>query len=113
MKFSSSLWRNRTRTARLLTCAAVASLLMAGCASEQASTSRQAEGVTAGLLGSEQPSASPTVTPGSDGNASTDSDETTDENLDADQASPEATPSEIATESIHRADRIHGSRSRR
>lgn len=83
----------------MLTFAAVASLLMTGCASEQASTSRQAEGVAA-VLGSEQPTASPMVTPGSDGDASTDSDETTDENLDADQASPEVTPSEIASESI-------------
>ena len=99
MHLSSSPWRNRTRTARMLTFTAVASLLMTGCASEQASTSRQAEGVAA-VVGSEQPSASPTAAPTSDEDTNTDSNETTDENSQAEQASPEATPSEIATESI-------------
>lgn len=78
MDLSSSPWRTHTRTARMLTFAAVASLIMTGCASQQTSTSRQAEGVAA-ALGSEQPSASPTATSASDGDASTDSDETTDE----------------------------------
>lgn len=87
----------------MLTFTAVASLLMTGCASEQASTSRQAEGVAA-VVGSEQPSASPTAAPTSDEDTNTDSNETTDENSQAEQASPEATPSEIATESIEPTD---------
>ena len=100
MKFSSSPWRNHTRTTRLLTCAAVASLLMTGCASDQTNTSRQADGVPA-VLGSEQPSASPTATPTSDEDTNTDSNETTDENSQANQASPEATPSESDSGLLH------------
>ena len=85
----------------MLTFAAVTSLLITGCAAGQSSTSRQAEGVTAGLVGSEQPSASSgAALLGSDGEANTDSDETADESSEANQASPEATPRENDSESI-------------
>ena len=93
MNLSSSLWRNRTRTTRLLAFAAATSLLITGCAAGQSSTSRQAEGVPAALVGSEQPSASasaPLV--GSDEDAGTDSDETTDENSEEPSTAPDDSP---------------------
>ncbi len=100
MNVTSSLWRNRTRTARLLTFAAVTALLMTGCASDQTNTSRQAEDVNAGLVGSEQSSASPAPVSQDDEDAVNDSEETTDENPQANQTSPEATPSDNESESV-------------